>query len=587
MTTRPDPSSSLPDMASGPPAAAGYDDDPDQTIPGKLTGMVSENSDHSSQDTPTGAPLLDQDPSSPDAWPTTGYVGRYALKYCVGEGGLGTVYAAHDPLLARWLAIKTLHVSLPEADRQQFNAIFLNEAQAAGGLSHPHIVTVFDVGAGDGDTYIAMELLRGKDLRHSLAGGWRPSIPDAALIMRRVADALSYAHHKGVIHRDIKPANIFMVSRTHPKVLDFGIARIRQVEATANDGVSRFGDLVGGSPYYMSPEQIRHESVDRRADVYAMGVVLYELLTGRKPFTGTDLDAILAAVLTQPLIPPHELDPRVPQALSDVVMRAMARDPSARTRSARLFSQELRVWLDGQALGGAGDDKASRTAPASASSRSGATNRAGARKLAETSDHSTSSWAPYARYAAWLMGTCVLTVAAWLGWREYAARPALVAVQSPSTGAGVSAPPASVTLKPVTEVAAVSVVQNAPPPSSLPVASSLAAGESVVVAPVNVPAPARVEATNVLAKPLEAAPKPVAKPMPPVEVKPTGTLFLAISPWGRVSVNGRSVGVAPPLTQLTLPAGKHTVTVVNDESPAFTQTVQVDAGQGVTVSHAF
>ncbi len=580
MTTRPDPSSPLPDIAAGPQASPGYDDDPDRTIPGTLAGMVSENSDQSSQDTPTGVPLLDQDPSSPDAWPTTGYVGRYALKYCVGEGGLGTVYAAHDPLLARWLAIKTLHVSLPEADRQQFNAIFLNEAQAAGGLSHPHIVTVFDVGAGEGDTYIAMELLRGKDLRHSLAGGWRPSITDAALIMRRVADALSYAHHRGVIHRDIKPANIFMVSRTHPKVLDFGIARIRQVEATANDGVSRFGDLVGGSPYYMAPEQIKHDSVDRRADVYAMGVVLYELLTGRKPFTGSDLDAILAAVLTQPLIPPHELDPRVPQALSEVVMRAMAREVSARTRSARLFSQELRVWLDGQATDAAGGEQTAGATPSSKTSRgntrasAGADSRATVRQALPASASGPSSWSRYTKHVAMLAGVSVLTLAGWLGWREFSHQ------GTPVAAAASSLPP----------VAQAPVPEPVAPPVTLttPVTAPAIVAPTLVVPASPLPVPASTSVAIAPAAPaLPQSPKPVAKPAAAPVVRPTGTLYLAISPWGRVSVNGRSVGVAPPLTQLTLPAGKHTVTIKNDESPAFSQSVQVEAGQGVTVTHAF
>ena len=129
--------------------------------------------------------------------------------------------------------------------------------------------------------------------------------------MRRVADALSYAHHKGVIHRDIKPANIFMVGRTQPRVLDFGIARVRLVESSAgaDEGLSRFGELVGGSPHYMAPEQVRREPVDRRVDVYALGVVFYELLTGRKPFVGHDLDAIANAVLNDEVVPPHELNP--------------------------------------------------------------------------------------------------------------------------------------------------------------------------------------------------------------------------------------------------------------------------------------
>ncbi|HET6789601.1 MAG TPA: serine/threonine-protein kinase, partial [Aquabacterium sp.] len=286
--------------------------------------------EHDDQDTVAATrPLPEAEPTeqqrtAPEALPTIGHVGRYALKYCIGEGGLGTVYAAHDPLLSRLIAIKTMQVSLPEQDREQFNALFLNEAKAAGSLSHPHIVTVYDAGAGAQGTYIAMELLRGKDLRQLLAIGWRPTPGQAALIVRRVADALSYAHHKGVIHRDVKPANIFMVGRTQPRVLDFGIARIRQVESQVSDGMSRFGELVGGSPHYMAPEQVRREPVDRRADVYSLGVVLYELLTGRKPFGGSDLDEITTEVLTKALRPPHELNPEVPQALSEIAMRAMA-----------------------------------------------------------------------------------------------------------------------------------------------------------------------------------------------------------------------------------------------------------------------
>src|SRR5690606_23084889 len=121
----------------------------------------------------------------------------------IGQGGLGTVYAAHDPLLSRLIAIKTLHVDLPAADREQFDALVLNEAKAAGSLNHIHIVTMYDAGPSEHGTYIAMELLKGRDLRQLMAMGWKPTPAQAALIVRRVADALSYAHHKGVIHRDI------------------------------------------------------------------------------------------------------------------------------------------------------------------------------------------------------------------------------------------------------------------------------------------------------------------------------------------------------------------------------------------------
>ena len=272
--------------------------------------------------------------------PTIGHIGRYALKYQLGEGGLGTVFAAHDPLLSRLIAVKTLNVEVAEDEREAFNALFLNEARAAGGLSHPHIVTVFDAGISDQRAYIAMELLKGRDLRQLRQEGWRATPTQAALIVRRVADALAFAHSKGVIHRDIKPANIFMVGRTQPRVLDFGIARI----AHKQDGGDPHSGA--GSPYYMAPEQMRRQPADRRADVFSLGVVLYELLTDQKPFRGESLNEIRDAVLTHEPPLASKVDPAVPKALALIAARAMAKDPEQRFRSARSFARELRQWLD-------------------------------------------------------------------------------------------------------------------------------------------------------------------------------------------------------------------------------------------------
>ena len=165
-----------------------------------------------------------------------------------------------------------------------FNALFLNEARAAGGLSHPHIVTVFDAGVSQqaATPTSRWSCSRAATCASCARKAGAPTPAQAALIVRRVADALAYAHSKGVVHRDIKPANIFMVGRTQPRVLDFGIARVaHQHESGAT------GDLAAGSPYYMAPEQARHETVDRRADVFSLGVVLYELLTDQKPFRGS------------------------------------------------------------------------------------------------------------------------------------------------------------------------------------------------------------------------------------------------------------------------------------------------------------
>ena len=269
-----------------------------------------------------------------------GHVGRYALKAVLGEGGLGTVYAAWDPLLSRAVAVKTLRL---HADTQALGALddlILNEARAAARLSHPHIVTVFDAGPSDQGIYIAMEPLRGRDLRHMLHEGWRPSPVEAAQVVRRVADALAYAHGKGVVHCDIKPANIFMVGKRSPKVLDFGIARITHREAPSLEGPA------AGSPYYLAPEQLRGEAVDRRCDVYSLGVVLFELLTGQRPFTGQTLEQIHQAVLSAPTPQARQVNPKVPAALSAIVARAMSRSPGDRFPSARHLSAELRQWLE-------------------------------------------------------------------------------------------------------------------------------------------------------------------------------------------------------------------------------------------------
>jgi serine/threonine-protein kinase len=540
----------------------------------------------------------EQDRVSPEQLPTIGHVGRYALKYCIGEGGLGTVYAAHDPLLSRLIAIKTMQVDLPDQDREQFNALFLNEAKAAGSLNHPHIVTVYDAGAGSQGTYMAMELLRGKDLRQLLSVGWRPTPAQAALILRRVADAVSYAHHKGVVHRDLKPANIFMVGRTQPRVLDFGIARIRQVEAQApasDEGLSRFGDVVGGSPHYMAPEQVRREPADRRADVYSLGVVLYELLTGRKPFGGNDLDEISDEVLNKAVRPPHESNPEVPEALSMIAMRAMTRDLVQRTRSARTLSQELREWLDSQ------DDDASKAGgKADKSAKNGKAARKdaaakAAQALAPTQPVSLDEGSAFenkARQAnlaligALVVGMAVLVGGGLWAWQkksDLAAQQEMMAaaLASEQASAASAAALAQAASEPVVEVVeSPSLVAEAAQAgaASAAVAEANLAAAAVAAAPVSTVAPATAVAPGHVLAPVAAEP---AKPVP------TGTVKLAVSPWGRVFVGRKAMGVTPPLNQLTLPQGRHTVIIRNDDFPPYQQTIEVKAGQSVSVSHAF
>jgi len=467
----------------------------------------------------------------PELMPSIGHIGRYALKYKIGEGGLGTVYAAHDPLLSRLIAIKTLNVDLPEQDREQFNALFLNEAKAAGSLNHPHIVTMYDAGTSAQGTYIAMEMLRGKDLRQLLAQGWRPTPAQAALIVRRVADALSYAHHKGVIHRDIKPANIFMVGRTQPRVLDFGIARIRQAETlNRDDEQSRFQEMVGGSPYYMAPEQAQCLPVDRRADVYSLGVVLYELLTGRRPFSGNSLEDIADAVLRGEVPPAHEVNPDVPKALSEIAAQAMARDVEQRTRSARVLSKALREWLVEQ------DELALANGDGAFGGR-----------------------------RAWLMpallvgGVLAMLVGGVVAWQSRSGAEAQLAGTSP-------APSVPNVVAPVAPSAPPAVLATTTPPAS-------SSAISAVVTPVVASSVAAADAASV-ADTHSAVPA-------------TGVVRLAITPWGEVFEGKRSLGVTPPMSQLTLPEGRHTLTIRNGDAPPWHKTVEVKAGKAVRVEHHF
>jgi eukaryotic-like serine/threonine-protein kinase len=306
----------------------------------------------------TAAPVIDGRKLQGDTdFPVDhGEMGRYVLERPLGAGGLGTVWAAYDTVLARRVAVKTLPLVVPAPERARLTERVLDEARAAARLSHAHIVTVHDAGISPEGAYIAMELLRGKDLSQMLRTGWRPTPEQAALIVRRVADALSYAHGKGVVHRDIKPANIFMVGRTRPVVLDFGIAQmLHQTEAAGGPAL--------GSPFYAAPEQFEGRECDARTDVYALGVVLYELLTGHRPYGGTSLAEIRASVRAARPRLPSEHNPGIPATLAAIALQAISIDPEQRQRTAGTVARELRAWLATQTPSGSGAEPVSTAMP--------------------------------------------------------------------------------------------------------------------------------------------------------------------------------------------------------------------------------
>src|SRR5262249_52145182 len=243
-------------------------------------------------------------------------IGRYEILEEIGRGSMGVVYKARDPRIDRVVALKTIAFSVPlgPGEGEEFLHRFSHEAQVAGRLNHPNIVTIYDVGEkGDsGDAYIAMEYVTGTNLHDHLAGGGRLPLAQVSDTIERLAQALDYAHENGVIHRDIKPANILMTQAGQPKILDFGIARL------AAGGLTRPGKFFG-TPNYMSPEQVTGTEVDGRTDQFSLGVILYQLLTGEKPFVGDSVTAISYQVVNVDPPPPSKRNPARPPSVDRTI----------------------------------------------------------------------------------------------------------------------------------------------------------------------------------------------------------------------------------------------------------------------------
>jgi beta-lactam-binding protein with PASTA domain/predicted Ser/Thr protein kinase len=266
--------------------------------------------------------------------------GRYRVEARIGSGGMAEVFRGVDTVLDRTVAIKVL---LPQFARDAgFVARFSREAQAAARLNHPDIVGVYDTGT-DGDTkFIVMEFIEGRTLADFLATGGKPSTNQAVDLAQRVAQALSAAHAQGIVHRDIKPANVMVTRDGSLKVMDFGIARM-STDITAPQTSS-----VLGTPTYLSPEQAQGQPVDARSDIYSLGILLYELLVGRPPFTGDSPVAIAYKQVNEAPIPPSQLNADVPASLDAVVMKALAKNPANRYQTAESFYEDLERVKRGQ-----------------------------------------------------------------------------------------------------------------------------------------------------------------------------------------------------------------------------------------------
>jgi serine/threonine protein kinase len=244
---------------------------------------------------------------------------------------MGIVFQAQDAQLKRLVALKVMKPSLAAQD--DYHRRFLREAQLAAAIDHEHIITIYQVGEDRGVPFLAMKLLQGESLEERLtrSGGGKLPMPEVLRIGREVAEALAAAHSRGLIHRDIKPANIWLeAERDRVKIVDFGLARGNGADAH----FTQAGAVIG-TPCYMAPEQANAAEVDGRCDLFSLGAVLYRACTGQLPFDGKDTLAVLSALATKTPPPPRKLNPRVPPALSDLIMRLLAKDRKNRPRSAR------------------------------------------------------------------------------------------------------------------------------------------------------------------------------------------------------------------------------------------------------------
>ena len=410
-------------------------------------------------------------------------IGKYTVSSEIGRGGMGIVYRALDPYIGRTVAVKTVRLDLlrQEAGKDEALKRFLREAQAAGNLSHPNIVTIYDVGEHEGLIYIAMEHVEGASLEAMLQQGRKFSLEEIVRLVAQIAAALDYAHGKGIVHRDIKPANILVGPDLNVSIVDFGIAR------TAASTMTQTGMLMG-TPRYMSPEQISGKKVDARADIFSLGAILYELLTQRNPFEGESITTVIYKIMHAELPPLSDYDRQLPAALDAVVRKALARDADARYATCAELLAGLQGCMTSAPPGDAGKE-----------------GRAGLEQTQLLRDgEKTVLQAPVARSRRWLplAAALVIVLAAAVAVRHFSRRPAPV----------LPAPAADLGEAPVNVAAEETSREEAPP---------VAAGSTVPVAPVAVPEERPASASSAAAgkkKPVGAA--AAAEPLPVKEQAP-------------------------------------------------------------------
>lgn len=509
-------------------------------------------------------------------------LGRYEILSELGQGAMGVVYKANDPMLDRTVAVKTIKFDQTSADCAKFEERFYREAKSAGRLNHPNIVTIYDVGKSDNTAYIAMELLEGHQLKDILDVQTALPIDKIVDIAAQIADGLAYAHKNGIIHRDIKPANIMLVHGDRVKITDFGIARMSTSSGT-------LAGTVIGSPRYMAPEQVIGKPVDARADVFSLGVVLYELLTGESPFDGDNINTTMYRIVNEAPIPPKTVNPRLPEIFDYIVAKALAKHPDERYQSAKELASDLRHYAN---LAVAKSATASLNYPITLDHKPPpfAKPHAATPTGEETIYLPPSGNGQARQLSAVDMSPPPSQVGAHSGartlWDAY--RNVLIGVGVVLIGATLwnqmreKAPPQP--------RAAVPVPTVIPPPPLMrePLETPTWPGKSRQSSPVR-----STESDGVPVAPLvgfrsSVANRPEAgNDSAPVMARGEARLIFAITPWGEVYVDGKKMGASPPLKELKVSTGRHKVEIRNMNFAPYSETLHLKADSTKRLKHIF
>jgi serine/threonine-protein kinase len=514
-------------------------------------------------------------------------LGRYDILGELGRGAMSVVYEARDMLTDAVVALKVIDPLVwgqPASGDERL--LFVSDAIPGWRLKHPNIVTVHDVGDADGKVYIAMERLEANSLRRVLDESGPLGMARSARVVSEIACGLAYAHEQGVVHHHVKPSNILLLAADRPKITDFGMARLSEAAIAAG----RHSDCLS----YMSPEQIRCDgAIDGRSDIFSLGVVFYEMLTGRLPFNGNSPSEILRAVLEAEPPLPSEVDPDVPPEVDGMVLCMLAKDPDDRVANAETVVRGLQRLEEKVAV---------REAPGefAVGGRDGVLPLAG--QLAPAK--------PERRFLTYAVIAALLAEAGLIAWRQWQDRPDSSVTQIAATNPAPAAEIAATNPEPAVEIAAtnperaVEIAPSSSPASSLSHAS---------VPPLKAEEP-KSKTQRASKSPARKAPKPAvaaasaaAPPLPPVvELTPkmvnaeraqvrtgggpgpkTAKVVLAVSPWGEIYVDGKLHGTTPPITTLDLAPGRHRIEVRNSAQPPRIMFVTLQAGSVQRIRHDF